>query len=66
MKRNKGNIYLVEVATGERIKTVPVDLTGLDTIGRYERLNYVEDNLMIGLDPREYRVDLRELEGTGG
>lgn len=62
MRRNRGSVHLVEKPTGKRIRSVPLDLTGLDAIGRWERLHYVEDELMLGRDPREYRVDYSELE----
>ncbi len=62
LRRNRGTVYLVETASGKRIQDVPLDLTGLDPIGRWERLHYVEDELMLGRDPREYRVDYSELE----
>jgi len=61
MKRDTGNVYLIEKTSGARVQSVAVDLTGLSMLQRYERLDYLEDNLMIDRDPRQYRVDCSEL-----
>ncbi|MDA8095569.1 MAG: hypothetical protein M0T84_17005 [Betaproteobacteria bacterium] len=63
MQRNTGRIYLVEKSTRTRVQEVWVDLSGLSRLGRYERLNYLEDELMLGRDPRRFEVDVSELEG---